>query len=247
MFLGEIRDLDYLPEFSWAVGLYFRNILENCYFEPDTILYSNRSGYDAWPNGKYPCEFLQVLQSAGSDSESFAANWKRQATIKYFFPSGEANILDIHQGGLYELIWSGDPQKVQAPLSQEDIPLGLGAELRHAIDLSALQDGSFYVPLDLVASYSCAKVERIACALKQPDPPVIHSSFVFPHHRVRPTVYLCTFDIGDLPLEEFQALIRSAVSLGTQKFNLAVHGFMRALLIENAPAQDSFPAVNTGL
>ena len=225
--LGQVQKLQFLPGFVWAVGPFFSETLKACYFESAGVYYSDRSAYGPWPGNDRHFDFFQVTQSDGSTSLSFAENWKRSTTIKFFEGGTQSRYIETDQGTLYELLWGGSLDVLNPECGPGDAPLGLGVDLRRHIDRSLIEDAEILVPVDLAHVASIWKLRSMAGALNQISPFLIPAQTYFPDHRVKPTVFVGALKKGQQGLARDAELVRQAISPDAVRFKLSAHAFFQ--------------------
>ena len=130
--------LEFFENFCWAVPRALSSAVASCRFEQGDVLYSERSGYESWPDGSRDLRYqLQVLDppktarvlASEQEGSRFSTNWASRIEFELTDRvRGESSRSISTQGRVFSCLWRGDPEWLsedspapQAPLGQREL------------------------------------------------------------------------------------------------------------------------------
>ena len=247
-------DLEFFENFAWAVPRALANAVGTCRFEQGDVLYSDRSGYSAWPGGQTRLRYrLQILDppktaralSSEQEGSRFSANWA--SSVEYELTdrdSGESTRRISTQGRVFSCVWRGDPEILSEDSPAPEVPLGQ-RELHGRLEevqafvgehLAQLGGTPLCVYLSAVDESSDAarlKAQAVEACLAESFPGLVSASFgpaeagLVTGAELHPALMLRALGAQTDEPGAVEARLREALYAGTgSRFSLARHGLL---------------------
>jgi len=246
--------LEFFENFDWAVPRALSSAVATCRFEQGDVLYSDRSGYQAWSDGsrdlRYQLQVLDPPKSArvlASEQEGtrFSTNWSSQIEFELTDRLlGRSSRSISTQGRVFSCLWRGDPEWLSEDSPAPQVPLGqreLHGRLEQAqgfveARLARVGAQALCVYLSAVDESSDAarlKAQAVETALSDAFPDLISDSFgpaeagLDPDHGLHPALSLRAVAAPTDDLEAVEKHLREALYAGTgTRFSVTRHGLL---------------------
>ena len=246
--------LEFFENFKWAVPRALSSAVAICRFEQGDVLYSEQSGYQAWPDGgrdlRYQLQVLdppksaRVLASEQAGSR-FSTNWASQIEFELTdrllgHTSGSIST----QGRVFSCLWRGDPEWLseespapEAPLGQRELH-GRLEQIQGFVEarLARIAGQPLCVYLSAVDESSDAarlKAQAVQTSLSDSFSNLICDAFgpgeagLNPDYGLHPALSLRVLAVPTADLEAVEKGLREALYAGTgHRFSVTRHGLL---------------------